>query len=444
MVRVSTNQRFLQTEDGQPFFWLGDTAWELFHRLTLDEADDYLENRRKNGFNVIQSVALAEFDGLNAPNPYGETPLVANDPLQPNDAYFRHVDAIIDMAAQKGLYIGLLPTWGDKVFRLWGVGPQIFNEDKAYAYGQWIAARYQDRANVIWINGGDRPEERDGVNVTAVWRRLAAGIRSVVGRQALMTYHPSGGGSSANYFHEDDWLDLNMWQSGHSRLDSPNWDMIARDYARQPTKPMLDGEPNYEDHPINPFTRKWIPEYGCFTEYDVRKQAYRAVFAGACGHTYGHHAVWQFYEEKRKPVNFPQMPWRQAIERPGAAQLKHLVALVKSRPYFERIPDQSLIASDARTGAAHIQATRAADGSFAFVYLPQACQSVTVDARPLSGQKLNAWWYDPRIGTTTPIGEVEKSADLLFTTPDTGPDWVLVLDDTARQFGIPGNGRSDG
>src|SRR6185369_16195038 len=96
-VQVSPNRRFLQTEDGQPFFWLGDTAWEIFHRLTLEEATDYLENRRANGFNVIQAVALAEFDGLTAPNPYGQTPLKDNDPAQPNDAYFRQVDAVIDL-----------------------------------------------------------------------------------------------------------------------------------------------------------------------------------------------------------------------------------------------------------------------------------------------------------------------------------------------------------
>src|SRR3954452_8816814 len=102
-VQVSANRRFLQTVDGQPFFWLGDTAWELFHRLTLEEANDYLEKRQTDEFNVIQAVALAEFDGLETPNAYGEKPLKDNDPAQPNGAYFRHVDAVFDLAAEKGL-----------------------------------------------------------------------------------------------------------------------------------------------------------------------------------------------------------------------------------------------------------------------------------------------------------------------------------------------------
>src|SRR5688500_7081426 len=114
-LKVSDNKRFLVTrDDDQPFFYLGDTAWELFHRLDRAEADFYLENRAKLGFNVIQTVALAERDGLREPNPYGDLPLVDNDPTKPNDAYFKHVDYITDKANSLGMYIGFLPTWGDK------------------------------------------------------------------------------------------------------------------------------------------------------------------------------------------------------------------------------------------------------------------------------------------------------------------------------------------
>ncbi|MDZ7604650.1 MAG: DUF4038 domain-containing protein [Cyclobacteriaceae bacterium] len=73
-LRVSDNNRFLVYPDGKPFFWLGDTAWELFHRLTREEADLSLKNRAEKGFTVIQAVALAELDGLHDPNPYGRFP----------------------------------------------------------------------------------------------------------------------------------------------------------------------------------------------------------------------------------------------------------------------------------------------------------------------------------------------------------------------------------
>jgi hypothetical protein len=82
-LRVSENNRFLTHATGVPFLWLGDTAWELFHRLDREDAERYLENRRQKGFTVIQAVALAELDGLNTPNPYGERPLFDNDPPPP-------------------------------------------------------------------------------------------------------------------------------------------------------------------------------------------------------------------------------------------------------------------------------------------------------------------------------------------------------------------------
>ena len=156
-LKISENHRFLVREDGAPFFWLGDTAWELFHRATLAEADFYLENRRQKRFSVIQAVALAEFDGLTQPNVDGEVPLFDNDPLRPNEAYFKHLDQVIALAGQKQLWVGLLPTWGDKIELLGhGKGPVIFNPGNARAYGEWIGRRYRDVWNMIWINGGDR------------------------------------------------------------------------------------------------------------------------------------------------------------------------------------------------------------------------------------------------------------------------------------------------
>lgn len=107
--------RFLVTQSGQPFFWLADTAWELFHRLNRAEVEYYLETRRQQGFNVIQAAILAELDGLHTSNANGHVALLGDDPTRPNEPYFRFVDEIIHLAAEKGLYLGLLPTWADKI-----------------------------------------------------------------------------------------------------------------------------------------------------------------------------------------------------------------------------------------------------------------------------------------------------------------------------------------
>ncbi len=438
--RVHADGHYLQTPTGEPFFWLGDTAWELFQRLSLEEADAYLTDRAAKGFTVIQAVALAEFDGLHTANFAGEQPLIDDDPLKPNDAYFAHVDAVIARANALGLVIGLLPTWGDKVRPFWGVGPRIFNVDNARGYGAWLGARYRD-ADVIWILGGDRPplgvDNGVAFDDRAIWRALAAGIRSGAGADALLTYHPAGYSSSAEHLHNEAWLDLNMFQSGHgSGHDVPAWEWVAREHAREPRKPVLDGEPNYEDHPVNPWP-SWDPASGYFSDHDVRRQTYRTVFAGGCGVTYGHHAIWQFCGERFAPINHADRSWREALDRPGACQMIHLRRLMESRPYFSRVRDPLLMASPNGEGARHLEATRDEHGRSAFIYLPQS-EPVQVDLARLSGERLDVWWYDPRTGVVTSQGSLPRVGLATFTPPSDGPDWVLVLDDSAQRFAPPG------
>lgn len=435
-LQVSQNKRFLQTADGKPFFWLGDTAWELFHRLTREEAEMYLKNRADKGFTVIQAVALAELDGLHDPNPYGEVPLENDDPTKPREAYFRHVDFIIRKAEELGLHIGLLPTWGDKVFKhTWGKGPEIFNAENARIYGQWIGSRYKDQKNIIWILGGDR-NPRDA-NDVAIWRAMADGIAAGVGGhdKALMTFHPQPNsleeGGSSKWFHRDEWLDFNMFQTGHCRENNV-WDRIQYVYNLTPVKPVIDGEPLYEDHPVC-FNAK---DLGTSSAYDVRKLAWLDVFAGAFGHTYGCHDIWQMYAPHREPVNGPHFPWYVAIDLPGAGQLKYLRKLIEARPMFERIPDQSLI-TDALGASDRIQATRGKD--YILVYSAQG-KKFTVNLNRIAARELVANWYNPRNGEYKDAGIFTRKPQQEFTPPTSGygHDWVLIIDDITRKYSLPG------
>ncbi|MEM7655068.1 MAG: glycoside hydrolase family 140 protein [Bacteroidota bacterium] len=432
---VSNNQRYLVREDGKPFFWLGDTAWELFHRLSKEEAELYLRNRAEKGFTVIQAVALAELDGLHTPNFYGEVPLEEDDPTRPREAYFQHVDWVLNKAEELGLYVGLLPTWGDKVYLAgWGVGPEIFTPENAKVYGEWLGKRYRDRSNIIWIVGGDRnPRNEREENI---WRAMAAGIEAGVGsrNKALLTFHPQpnglNDGGSAKWFHQDEWLDFNMFQTGHCR-ENPVWDRIQYTYQLEPTKPVIDGETIYEDHPVC-FNAK---DLGTSSAYDVRKHAYLAVFAGAFGHTYGCHDIWQMYAPNRKGINGPHFPWYVAMELEGASQMRYLRALMESRPMLERIPDQALLTSG-RYEHDRIQATRGE--SYLMVYSSQG-RGFEVRTDVLTGQDLIAHWYNPRTGEIQEAGSFPKQEKQTFTPPKSGygQDWVLIVDDASKGYGMP-------
>jgi len=430
-LRVSDNHRFLVTEAGEPFFWMADTAWELFHRLTREEAAFYLETRASQGFNVVQAVALAEFDGLHTPNAYGATPLIDDDPEKPNEAYFKHVDWIIKKADSLGIYVALLPSWGDKLFKnTWGTGPEILNPDNAYAYGKWLGNRYKDADHVIWILGGDR-NPREGSDDTSVWRQMAAGIVAGAGGydHTLMGFHPQPheGGGSSTWFHDDPWLDINMHQTGHCP-NRPTYKNIAHDYALKPIKPVLDAEPLYEDHP-NCFNAK---ELGYSLPRDIRRIMYWNVFAGACGQTYGCHDVWQMYDSGRTPVNQPLRPWKQALQLPMANQVRLLKQLMLSRPYLTRIPDQELVAEPQKDDESYVIATRDQEGRYAMIYFPTG-QSRVLNFSSLKQGNRQAWWYDPRTGNAYRTNDVGQSNSIRVQPPTSGPgnDWVLVVDAVA-------------
>jgi hypothetical protein len=438
-IKVSSNGHYLVYEDGTPFFWLGDTAWELFHRLTLSEINTYLENRRDKGFNVIQAVVLAEIEGLTKPNQYGEVPFINLDPAKPNEKYFQLVDTTVKLALSKNLYMGLLPTWGDKVTLLWGAGPVVFNAQNAYDYGLWIGKRYASYPNIIWILGGDRPAVNENNDWRPVWRAMAKGILEATDNKAFITYHPAGGDfSTSQYIHNEEWLDMNMIQSGHgSGHDVPIWDLISRDRNLTPTKPVLDAEPNYEDHPVNPWP-KWNPENGYFRDYDVRKQTYRSVFAGACGVTYGHHSIWQFWNPKEEKINYADRYWTEALDRPGATQMGYLRKLMESRPQLTRIADQSIIANGQGDKGEYICATRDSIGSYILIYIPVG-KKITVNTASMKSKKVYAWWMNPKTSEVQIAGTIQKKAIMEFTTPSQGyeNDWVLVLDNPKNEYKIP-------
>jgi len=436
-LKVSENRHFLVFEDGQPFFYLGDTAWELFHRLNREDAERYLKNRADKKFTVIQAVVLAELDGLNAANPYGHKPLEGNDPTKPNEEYFKHVDWIVGKAEELGLFIGMLPTWGDKWNKKWGVGPEIFNPQNAEAYGEWLGRRYKDRA-IIWILGGDRPIENDAHRAIVV--AMARGIRKGDAGNHLMTLHPTGGQGSSQWFHNEDWLDFNMRQNGHESNFNPRYADTKVDYDRTPVKPVIDGEPIYEDHPIS-FKAN---EHGHSIAADVRRPLYWDLFTGACGHTYGHHSVWQMWAPGKDPINNPLLPWHEAIDQPGAGQMQYGRLLIESRPVLTRQPDDSVIVpgtvatSIPGRGLKRLVATRDSNGTFAMVYSP-AGRPFKVRMDRISGP-VKAWWYNPRNGEAKAIGEFPNSGEREFVPPDKGEqlDWVLVLDQASKSYPPPG------
>ena len=448
-LKVSENGRYLTNPDGSAFLWIGDTAWELFHKLDREEATEYLKNRKAKGFTVIQAVVLAENEGLRTPNPYGDVPFVDFDPTKQNEAYFQHVDFIVNKAEDLGLYIGMLPTWGDKIFsKNPGAGPIVFNKDNAKAYGEFLGRRYKDKP-IVWILGGDRNIAND--EVLEIWRNMAAGLKSGDEGNHLITYHPRGASSSSAQLHGEEWLDFNMYQSGHDKQFNQVYRYARKDRSLSPIKPTVDGEPGYEDIAI----RFWdymdfskpsmqrVPkgvldekgiitdrnhfEAGFITDYDVRVHAYWNFLAGAAGYTYGNNAIWQMYKADRNLAIPCLYDWRTSMDRPGAEDMKHVNKFFTKFPFQKLVPAQGIILGENPESEAHIQAAAASDNSFILVYLAKG-QDVKLNLSQYTKLSKGSW-FNPRDGKMKKACKFDAEGMVEFTPPSSGfgNDWMLVL-----------------
>lgn len=352
------------------------------------------------------------------------------DPETPNEKYFQMVDTVVRMAADRNMFMALLPAWGDKVtLHFGGRGPVIFNNENAYKYGEYLGKRYRDFSNIVWVLGGDRPPKDACDNYINIYRNMAKGIRDGSGKHTLMSFHPGGSiWESSPMIHNEEWLDFNMIQSGHAELDQPVWKNVIRDWNLKPAKPVIDSEPCYEDLRVNPWTN-WTPERGYFDDYDVRRQIYRSVFAGGFGVTYGQRSVWQFYSPEASKLNDSNDYWYNVLDRPGAFQAGYLKKLIESRPYTERIPDSTIIINGQGEKGEHMEAFRDERGRYLMVYLPVG-KKIEINTALLKAKKIKASWFNPRTGKTESTFLFNAKSIHSFTPPTVGykNDWVLILD----------------
>jgi hypothetical protein len=433
LLKVSENGRFLETEGNDPFFWLGDTGWLLFTKTSREEAERYLDNRKEKGFNVIQVMVVQDVDAVNV---YGDSALINKNVATPRVTggsdikdslqydFWDHVDFIVDESAEKGLYMALVPVWGSNV------KDSLVTEAEATRYAEFLASRYKNKKNIVWLNGGDM----FGNIGTGVWNTIGNTLKANDPTH-LVTFHPRGRTQSSAWFHDKPWLDFNMFQSGHRRYDQDtasaslrygedNWRYVNADYNKQPVKPTLDGEPSYEGIPQGLHD----PAEPFWKDDDVRRYAYWSVFAGACGFTYGHNSVMQMLKPTDAGGAYGATEfWFDAMNAPGASQMVHLKELMLSRPYFDRVPDQSLIASQHDRYAYQV-ATRGETYAFLYTYNGD---NLNVTMGKIKENEVKASWYDPRTGKTIEIGTFENRGTRVFDPPGeamNGNDWVLILD----------------
>ena len=432
-LKVSDNSRFLQHDNGQPFFWLGETSWLLPSRSNREQVGYFMNAVKQNGFNVLQISVL---HGIPAMNAYGKWALPNGFDFKNIDkpgeySYWQHVDYIVETAQRQGIYIGIVCVWGGNV------KAKKMNVEEAKKYGTFLAERYKKYPNIVWLIGGDTRGDVE----PEVWKTLATTIKAI-DPDHLMTFHPFGRTLSATWFNNEPWLDFNMYQSGHRRYDQrkgdgdesvtgkeeDSWRYAEESLAITPVKPVVDGEPSYEGIPqgLHDITQP------LWKDNDVRRYAYWSVFAGSFGHTYGNSSTMQMYQPDYSPAYGATEPWWKSLHDPGAQQMKYLKKLILAFPFFDRIPDQSVISANGERYD-RVIATRGNDYILAYNYTNRM---VEVDMTKISGAKKKAWWYSPVDGNVEYIGEFDngKSSFIHDSGYRAGNDKVLIITDSNASY----------
>ncbi len=389
---VSENNRFLQDQNGQPFFWLGGTSWGMSEWLDRQDINLYLDDRQQKSFNVIQ---ICLFWGkrrerpttftVNPANAYGDRafrsdggevdvsqPAVrkGGSPTDPND-YWDHVEFILEAAWARQMMVAILPVWGRRYVNAThkNASKNLFSMANMHAYGQFLGERFRTHKNIIWVLGGDVKADHGG-DYRAHYRSMAEGIllgitgeeiayheESILWDAALMTYHPDGSPmvNSSAWFHDDPWLDFNMIETFVHR-DSI-YKAVQQDYLLHPAKPTLLAEPAYEGSG-GPGPPRGAAE--------MRRQAFQAVFSGAAGFTYGGY----FGEDGQGPLFSPTYRWQELLDLEGAHSMVNLSNFCRMNHWEDWIPVPEVMGTLTDQGAFHPLTTQDTTRSRLYLYFP--------------------------------------------------------------------------
>ena len=394
-VKVSDNGRYFVDQKDNPVFWLGITQWQIFREYTLDETRLILENAKSKGFAFVQAMLMGVGDGTK-PNVYGQKPWVDNNPLTPNEAYFKNVDSVIQIARENNIVFSV--TLYHQRYR------NYITLKNAREWAKWLARRYKDVPNIVWSMTPEAKQE-----FVPILRELAAGLYEGDGGLHIITFKPDPAPYSSSFIHEENWLAFDSMQTWNSvDLIYP---MVSKDYNLKPVKPVLMAEGAYEAG----------TEYGFeVTPLWIRRQAYYSYLTGG-HHTYGHNDSWRVLPT-----------WKKALDAPGAFQMGVLKKIFLDRKeWWYLVPDQSIFAGGGNTeGKVLNLAARHKDGKWVMVYLgSKTAFSINMN-KITAGNKVNTFWVDPKTGDSLSIGSFPNTQAQSFSTPDGWEDAILILEAT--------------
>ncbi len=442
-VKTSANGHYLIDNKGIPFPILGRTSWCVISQPVKDYKA-YLENTLSHGFNAMEMAMICHWPQSNYPphNGRGDLPFLkrldgstwngylvyenkekeAPDLTTPDEKYWEFADNFLNYCESKGILVFMFPAYlgypGTKegwMTELLANGPE-----RTKAYGEWIANRYKNQKNLVWMLIGDvgefKPEEK------IVESALISGLKSVKGQQSVhYSSEPGGGTNSADQKDFGDQVNLNgvyTWGT------VPVQKLGRQAYTRQPVLPAFLLEEPYDEE--GPDGNRFNPH----AIQPVRRFQWWGWLTSIGGYMAGNGYIWPFIDQW----------WQRHLNTPATLDNERLNAFVRSIKWWDLVPSglsgmKSLILSGGSTDdkSDFVAASANKDGSLLIAYIPpDHSGSITVDLTVLK-KKVNAWWFDPTNGKSFEIngfpvtGEKSHRFDPPVKNSSGQNDWALKL-----------------
>jgi hypothetical protein len=415
-LKISENRRYFITQQGKPFLYHADTGWQLGTKLTTEEALEYMQFRKSQGFNALQVQIAMEPQQVNR---YGQKAFHGDvDFARPNESYHNHVSKLISMADSLGLLVVLTQPWLGCCKEAFGNSPdkpiQKNGPVKNRQYGNYLGKKFAHHKNLFWIMGGDNDPKGDRESLVA----MIEGLYETAPKFQLMTYHASPPHSTTDLFQYAPWVGFSFiytyWREKPNEwvaaiLQPHVYEAAIREWSKSDIFPFVLGESQYEG--------SGVVENDMGTAHIIRRQAYWTLLCGGAGHAYGSD-IWYF------PAN-----WRNIMKYEGAYQMGYVIRFFEQIAWWELVPDikhEVLIGGYGDWSKSnYVTASVSEDKTTLVAYIPEI-QSVLVDFNRLNGEKFKCRWYNPRNGKYEKEWSVEKKT-VQKLNPSNGSDWVLLV-----------------
>jgi hypothetical protein len=442
-LHISDNQRYLIDQQKQPFPILGRTSWAIISQ-SPGGYKSYIENTLSHGFNTIEMAGIFHWKDSNHPpfNGAGDFPFLkrlndsewdgslaykdtatdAPDFTTPNEKYWQYLDTFLNYCESKGIlvlffpaYVGYPNTDQGWMTELVANGPQ-----KIHDYGKWIAERYRNQKNIVWMLLGD-DGKYDGPK-KEVEAALIAGLKSGDGQQSILYTAESKSGQNArdqeDFGHEMNINGVYTWDS----IGVPH--LGRRAYSQQPVMPAFLLEEPYDEEGRDG------NNYNPHATQPVRRFEWWGWLTTTGGYVAGNGFIWPFIDPY----------WKQHLDTKAAHDMRVLNTFIQSIEWWRLVPSglngmKDLITDGAADDSSSnfIAAAATVNGDLLVAYVPPAhAGTFSVDLSALK-DKVFAYWLDPSNGKLNPVRSApfSNAGTQQFATPRKNAsgyhDWVLIL-----------------